>query len=244
MSETDTQAAPAQDPAQDTSAGQGAQGEASELTQEAPEASQGEQTDVKAEDTAEAKLLAGKYKTVEELEKAYSELHSEYGRTTSEKAELQRILNEAFTPPADNADTGYDDEQEVSTPAGDDKTQRDVSVLKFTIAHPDADGTLMNEVLAKDPNVKYIKGYEAKLEYAYAQSQVQKMKNLMAEAKKQGAAEAQAKTAEKEAAQVETGKRTEPVDEQAELLDKAKNGTPEERKAARLALIRKNLVNL
>lgn len=247
MSETDTQAAPAQDPAQDTSDGQGAQSEASEQKQEAPEATQGQETEVKAEDTAEEKLFAGKYKTVEDLEKSYKELESKHGQTATEKAELARILNEAFVAPEaaqQQEDTDYSDTSEVSKPAADDSVKRDLSVMKFTMAHPDADGQSILEVLSKDPLIKSITGYDAKLEYAYAKSKAMSGEKAVAEAKKSGAQEAQAKAAEKEVAQVESAKKAEPIDEQAELYKQATSGNPDERKAARLSLIKKNLVHL
>lgn len=244
MSETDTQAAPAQDPAQDTSTGQDAQGEASELTTEAPEASQGEQTDVKAEDTAGEKLFAGKYKTAEDMEKAYKELESKFGQTTSEMAGLQRILNEAFVTPetaTQTEDTDYNDTG-VSAPAADDSTKRDVAVMKFAIAYPDADGAAMNEVLAKDPVVKSINGYDAKLKYAYAQSKLQGQNTAIAEAQKRGAQEAQAKVAEKTAAQVETARKSETTDEKSDLKERMTTGSLEQREAARWEYIRKYLV--
>ncbi len=44
-----------------------------------------------AKETAEEKLYAGKYKSVEEMEKAHEELQSKFTKTAQEKAELERL---------------------------------------------------------------------------------------------------------------------------------------------------------
>lgn len=223
-------------------------------TNDAPEATQGTvaqettQTEVKAEDTAQEKLLAGKYKTVEDLEKSYKELESRYGKETSEKAELNRILNEAFAPTMPVQDTAQVDttdayvDEPITQP--DDSVKRDMAVLKFTIGHPDADGNAMQQVLAKDPLINQITGYEAKLEYAYAKAKAESQNKTVAQATKQAQQDAQVKMVEKQAAQVETAQKAAPVNEEAELMNKAMTGRPDERAAARLAIIRKRLTKL
>lgn len=220
--------------------------EASETnTNEAPEATQAaeeSQQEVKAEDTAEEKLLAGKYKSVEELEKSYKELESKYGKETSEKAELTRILNEAFTTPAES-ETGQEDTFEE--PSTDNKLQQDMAVLKFAVFHQDADGNAIKEILATDPYVAQMSTPEAKLEYAYLRSQNMGSQKAIAEAKKTAASETQAKIVEKQAAKVETARKADTTDEVSELREKATgNYSQEERDAARRALIRKTLVDI
>ena len=100
MSDTETQAPQADDPvATDTSATADTS-EASTQTNEAPEATQETKEPVaKATDTVEDKLYAGKYKSVEDMEKAYQELNSKFTNTSQEKAELAKILNDAFITP-------------------------------------------------------------------------------------------------------------------------------------------------
>jgi len=262
MDETDTQAVENQAPEQQADTAQTqTQSEASESSTNAPEATQdkapaqeAEAPEVKAEDTAEEKLLAGKYKTPEDLEKAYKELESKYGSTNSEKAELTRILNEAFAPPAQQEqtqqqDTANDDfEEPISgTNPEVEAMKRDLALTKFIINHQNMDGEsgeAMKEVLLTDPIVRQINGHEAKLEYAYLRSQNMSQTKAIKQAKEEGAKLAQTKAAEKSVAQVESAKKAEPVDEGKELLSKASGGSPDEAKAAREALIRKHLVNL
>lgn len=258
MSETDTQATQAQDPAAAaTSTEQEASSEASEQKQaNVPEATQGnEATEVKAEATADSEevgFLGGKYKTAKELEDAYKALKDKHDSEARANAELTRLLEESFIPSdtakatqkddVEGEDFSEDDPAPKSQP--DDGTKRDVAVMKFVMAHPDADGTLMNEVLTKDPVVANINGYEAKLKYAYAQSKIISTSKAVEEARKQGAQQAQAKAAEKEVARVESAQKAAPTDEDAELRSQMANGTPAERDAARLKLIKKHLVNL
>lgn len=244
MSSNDTQASDVQDPTKDTPEQQD-QSKAGELENQTPEANQEEEvketseTDVNATDTAE-KLLAGKYKTPEDLEKAYKELESRFGKESSEKAELSKVLNEVMTPSEeDTASTSEDLEY-----SADDKVQRDMAVLKFIISHGDANAENMKKVLAEDPMVSQINSHEAKLEYAYLRAKDATSSQAMNEAQKVAQDEAKAKIAEKEGAQVESAKKAEPTDEGADLLSKATEGTPDERKAARNALIRKHLTNL
>lgn len=246
--ETDTQTTGTDAPADNTQTADTVDAQASEASTQvdnAPEATQATegQPEVNAEDTAEEKLYAGKYKSPEDMEKAYKELESKFGQTTSEKAQLTQLLNEAFTTPeaSTSSDTdSYDDIGEVSS--HDDPTKRDVAVLKFTIGHPDANGAAMSEVLANDPFIGNIQGYEAKLEYAYAKSQNMTSKQAIAEAQKQTAQQTQTKIVEKQAAQVESANRSEPTDEKTELQRKYTTGTPEERNKARLEYIRKHMV--
>lgn len=223
--------------------------EADVQTETAPEATQEEakaETEVKAEDTAEGKLYAGKYKSVEELEKAYTNAASKLGKETSEKAELTRILNEAFATPATQVtDTVSEDDVETTPQESEtEQLKRDTAVLKFIIGHQDADGGTMKKILAEDPMVKQISGHDAKLEYAYLRSQNMTKDKAIAEAKKTAQDETHAKNAEKQAAQVESAKKSAPVGDDS-LLEKATgNYSAEDREAARKALIKKHLVNL
>lgn len=247
MSDTDTQTTVVDPPAQADTADTQAS-EASTQSNETPEATQGTeaqeapQTEVKAEDTVEDKLYAGKYKSVEDMEKAYTELQSKFGQTTSEKAELSRILNDSFTTPAP-ADTGdgFTDEpdpvnQEI------DNLKRVTAVQSFILSHPDADPTSMQKVLAEDPLVKQISGHEAKLEYALLRSQSMSQPKAIEEAEKRAAQATQAKIAEKQTAQVESAAKSAPVDEKAELNSRMSSGTQEQRDAARREYIKKYLV--
>lgn len=256
MKQDDTQAPAVQDPTTDTPAPADTSTTDQLATTDAPEAAQdnavAQETttpDTNATDTAQEKLLAGKYKSVEDLEKSYKELESRYGKETSEKAELTRILNEAFAPAtqaqpeaAETVETFSDEPTPINNP--DDGTKRDLSVLKFTIGHPDADGAAMQKVLAEDPFISNIQGYDAKLEYAYAKSQLQSQGKAVAQATKQAQADTQAKIVEKQAAQVETAQKVTDVNDASEQLNRATTGTPKEREAARLALIRKHLTNI
>lgn len=211
---------------------------------DAPEAGQEtKEPDSTATDTAEEKLYAGKYKSADDMEKAYKELESKFGRETSEKAELTRILNEAFATPV-TTDTDSGDDVETISQNGNDQINRDMAVLKFIIGHQEADGDAMKKILAEDPMVKQISGHDAKLEYAFLRSQSMTRDKAIVEAEKKGAEANQMKTAEKTAAQVESAKKSEPIGEES-LLEKATgNYSPEEREAARKALIKKHLVNL
>lgn len=245
----DTQVTGNEAPVQDTATTQANEADV-QVTNETPEATQTQEgtSEVKAEDTVENKLYAGKYKSVEEMEKAYQELNSKFTSTSQEKAELSRLLTEAFyaseseaTTTAQQADD-YADDYGATNNQADDSVHRDIAVMKFTMAHPDADGASMMEVLSKDPYVKNINGHEAKLEYAYLRSQSITQPKVVEEAKKQAAQAAQAKVVEKQTAQVETAQKAEQVDEKTELKNKATSGTYEERRAARQEYLRKYVV--
>lgn len=215
--------------------------EAGEVKNEAPEATQdqaqGAESEVTAEDTAGEKLYAGKYKTVEDMENAYNNLQSKFGQTTSEKAELSRILNESMATPAP-ADTGDDFTEE---PTGSQESPK-LAVLEFIVTHPDADATAMQQVLTQDPLVKQISGHEAKLEYALLRSQSMSRSKAIAEAEKRASDATTAKIAEKQTAQVETATKSAPVDEKAELNTRMSSGSQEQRDAARREYIKKYLV--
>lgn len=257
MSMDDTQAqGQVADPVQDTQPTDQTSTTDQLATNDTPEATQGQTVDqesttpeTNATDTVQEKLYAGKYKSAEDMEKAYKELESKFGQTTNEKAELTRILNEAFAPtaqptvsePVDTVDA-YGEEPTINNQT-DDPTKRDLAVLKFTISHPDADGAAMQSVLASDPFISQINGYEAKLEYAYAKAQAQNAGKSVAQATKQAQAATQAKIVEKQSAQVETAQKATDVDK-AELLNQATTAGPKEREAARLALIRKHLTKI
>lgn len=232
-------------PAQDTASPQTSEADV-QIESKAPEATQAQegQPEVKAEDTAEEKLYAGKYKTVEDLEKSYQELQSKFGKETSEKAELTRILNEAFADPSPG---GTVDTYEETNPLQEkvERIERQGAVQNFIFSHPDADPNGMQEILTKDPLVQQIQGHDAKLEYAYLKSQNKRSAGAIEEAKKTAATAAQVKVVEKQAAQVESAQKAAQTDENSELYEKATgNYNQETRDAARRALIRKNLVNL
>jgi hypothetical protein len=184
--------------------------EADVQTNETPEAAVAQETTVNAEDTVvESKLYAGKYKSVDEMEKAYTELQSKFTTTASEKAELSKILADAFTaetePAVQTQTTSYDYEtEELPASNPNDAVSRDLSVLKFVMSNPDADGAAMMKVLTTDPDVKQFPSYEAKLKYAYAISQNTAKPKAIAEAQTQARNETQVKIAEKQAAQVES----------------------------------------
>lgn len=187
---------------------------------ETPNAAVAQEATVNAEDTvAESKLYAGKYKSVEDLEKSYTELQSKFTSTASEKAELSKILADAFASepePVVTAQPDYDEYQE-ETSKPDNAVTRDISVLKFVMSNPDADGAAMNEVLKNDPFVAQINGYEAKLRYAHAISQSTAKPKAVEEAKRQTQIETQAKFAEKQAAQVESASKQSPPTQEEPL---------------------------
>lgn len=248
MSELDTTASQAADPAATDTSATVNTSDASTQTVEAPEATQQteENAEIKATDTAEEKLYAGKYKSPEDLEKGYTELQSKFGQTTSEKAELSRILNEAFAQPA-VAPPVVEDTYEEPNPVNQeiDNLKRQTAVQGFVMNHQDADAAQMGKVLAEDPLVKQISGHEAKLEYAYLRSQNMSQQTAIAEATKTGAQTATAKIAEKQVAQVEAATKTSKQDDGSELYERATgNYSQEDRDKARRDLIRKNLVNL
>lgn len=249
----DTQAADADVPAPaDTTATQPS--EASTTSNEAPEANQATEvsetstTDVKAEDTAGEKLFAGKYKTPEEMEKAYLGLQSKSTKDSQEKAELTRILNEAFQTPAPAQAPAATEESFTEEPDPVNlklqQLERVTAVQSFIMSHSDANPTAMQKILADDPLVKQIQGHDAKLEYAYLRSQNMTQTKAIEEAKQSGATQATAKIAEKQAAQVESARRSEQVDEKSELKNRMATGSQAERDAARSQYIRKYLVNL
>lgn len=241
--DTETQAAQVADPVQaDTSAPE-AQSEASTQVNEAPEAaSASQEADVNATDTVEDKLYAGKYKSVEDMEKAYTELQSKFGQTTSEKAELSRILNEAFTP-TQQAQEAVDDYSESDPVNQEIETlKRTTAVQGFIMNHQDANPAEMQKILSEDPLVRQISGHEAKLEYAYLRSQNMGHSKAVAEAKKTAASATQAKIVEKQTAQVEAVKTSEQTDEKSELKGRMASGSYEEREKARREYIRKYLV--
>lgn len=250
----DTQAVGNEAPVEQTDTVESQSSEASQNTNQAPEATQGEApakeadvTEVKAEDTAEERLYAGKYKTAEDMEKAYQELSSKFTNTSQEKAELTRILNEAFVSPepTQGSDTdSYDLEESDPATVRMEALERKSAVQSFILSHNDADPASMQKVLSEDPLVSQISGHEAKLEYAYLRSQSLSSKQAIAEAEKRGADQTQAKIAEKQVAQVESAKSAEQVDEKTELKNKAMSGNPDERKSARLEYIRKHLTNI
>lgn len=236
--------------ATDTTADQASEADV-QTNNEAPEATQQteESVEVKVEDTAENKLYAGKYKSPEDMEKAYKELESKFGQTASEKAELARILNDAFASPEPTAQAPVVEDVFGESPdpvvQEIENLKRQTAVQGFIMNHQDADAAVMGKILAEDPLVKQIAGHEAKLEYAYLRSQSMSQPKAIEEAKKTAQTQAQAKIVEKQAAQVESVKTSEQTNETAELFEKATgNYSQEERDAARRALIRKNLVNL
>lgn len=192
--------------------------EADVQASETPEAAvANEEAPVNATETVEEKLYAGKYKSAEDLEKAYLSAQSEASRISQEKAELSKILADAFAAepaPVTQAGTeaAYDDYEETTPNSNNanDVVTRDLSVLKFVVSNPDADGAAMMEVLKNDPLVANINGYDAKLKYAYAISQNTGKPKAVAEAVAQAQVQTQAKIAEKQAAQVESATKQSP----------------------------------
>lgn len=222
MSDTDTNAPQATDPvATDTPVAEDTNVTSPQIneTPEATQAVEEKQTaEVKAEDTVEEKLYAGKYKSIEDLEKAYQNAESKLGQTTSEKAELAKILNEAFLTPEPQSQPQEDYSEESPVNPETDKLQRDMAVTKFILAHGDADAATMQGILKSDPFIAQINGHEAKLEYAYNKSQNMAHSQAIEEARKTSADQAQAKFAEKQAAQVETARaQTQPANDNEEL---------------------------
>lgn len=182
--------------------------EADVQVSETPEAAEVQEAPVNATETVENKLYAGKYKSAEELEKAYLSAQSEASRISQEKAELSKILADAFTAePESEVQTpvsSYEDEPEESTSNPNSEVNRKLAVMEFAMANPDANGAAMMEVLKSDPYIKQINSYEAKLRYAHAISQNTAKPKAIAEAQTQARVETQAKIAEKQAAQVES----------------------------------------
>jgi len=246
MSDVDTQAPVTPDPVTDTpqvtdtsETNQLATNDAPEVTQATEAAQEATPAEVKTEDTAQEKLLAGKYKSVEDLENAYKNAESKLHEESSQKAELTRILNESFTPTPE-----VDTVDDYSGIEPDDSVKRDIAVMKFIMSHGEADGAAMSEVLANDPLISQIQGHEAKLEYAYAKAQLQNQGKTVAEATKQAQQDTQAKIVEKQAAQVETAQKVTDVNDASEQLGIATSGTPEQREEARMKLIRQHLTKL
>jgi hypothetical protein len=212
-----------------------------EATQEDVSAQEAATPETKAEDTVEEKLYAGKYKSVEELEKAYSNAESKLGATNSEKAELARILDQAFqTPEPQKEQTQSDDyDYEGSNTQADTrqvKLERDNAVMKFMFTHGDEaaqNAGTMKEILSSDPVVAQITGHEAKLEYAYQKSLNMARTSALENARQEGATQVTVKNAEKQAAQVESARKSEPVNKKAELVERMRYGD----KGARAQLI-------
>lgn len=216
-----------------------------------PDATQGNEAaqepaspEVSATDTVEDKLFAGKYKSAEDLEKAYNELNSKFTSTSQEKAELSKILSEAFASdyPQGGATTqpqgGYedfDDDVQPQSQPQEDGTKRDLAIMKFMFMHDDANPSDLGEILKTDPIVQNINGYDAKLEYAYLRSQNMSQSKAIAKAKEEAAQKAQSKVIEKQAAQVEPVAKSEPVDETAELRARIAGGDA----TARIEMLKK-----
>lgn len=148
-------------------------------------------------------FLGGKYKSKEDFENAYKNLQTTRQRELQEAAELRSVLQAAFatdddtTDPATAGYAGYDDDKADSVVAN-----RLVN-MEFAMAHPDADGKAILDVMKNDPVAKQIQSYEARLRYAYLASKEKAAPQQVAEAQRQAAADAKAKVVEKQAAQVE-----------------------------------------
>lgn len=212
----------------------------------APEATQQSEgtAEIKATETAEDKLYAGKYKSVEELEKAYKNASSEASRIAQDKAELSRILNESFAEPEPQVQAQADPYAVEPDPINNEieNLKRVTAVQSFIMSHEGADAGAMQEVLNSDPLVKQIQGHEAKLEYAFLRSQNMSQKKAVAEATNNAVQSTKAKIVEKQTAQVESSKVTEQVDEKSELKNKFTQGSYEDRENARRQYIRKYLI--
>lgn len=245
----DTQASQAQEPVQDTSSSVDISEASAQSNEVAPEAAQVQEgtPEVNATDTVEEKLYAGKYKTVEDMESAYKELNSKFTNTTQEKAELSRILNEAFATPQQPVVEQQDVYGIEPDPVNSEieNLKRVTAVQSFIMSHEGANADAMQQVLNSDPLVKQISGHEAKLEYAYLRSQNMGQQQAIAAAQQQAVQQTQAKVVEKQAAQVETSRKVDTSNEGSELLDRATgNYSKADRDKARMDIIRKNLVNL
>jgi hypothetical protein len=239
MTLNDTQTVGTDAPLEDTAVAPTS--EASEVQIDAPEATQEQAVaqettapETNAEDTAEAKLYAGKYKSVEEMESAYQELNSKFTNTAQEKAELTRILDQAFAAPANEpvVDTGYGYEEPLVNPEIEG-LKRDNSVFKFITTHEDADASAMEQVLKSDPVISQIAGYDAKLEYAYLKSKTIAQPKAIAEAQRVAVEQTQAKTAEKQVAQVESARKAAPASDKADRIERMRYGD----KSARAELV-------
>jgi hypothetical protein len=186
---------------------------------------------VNAEDTGSEKLYAGKYKTPEEMERAYQDLQSKFTSTSQEKAEISRILTEAFAQPDPVAqptavvDDDFGDSTPSAPPVNDAQT-RDLAVMKFMMTHDNVDAKQLQTVLATDPYVSTMGTYESKLEYAYLRSREQQSAQTVAEATRNAGLQAQVKTVEKQAAQVEQANRSQQPNPAAERNERIRQGDP------------------
>lgn len=219
--DTDTQAQVQSDaPTPEVDTAPAPTSEADVQANDTPEAAVAQETTVNAEDTVEEKLYAGKYKTVEDMEKAYGELQSKFSTTTQQKAELSKILADAFAEPAPApaATASYDDyDDDTRVAPQESATNRDIAVMKFVMSNPDADGAAILGVINSDPFIQQLPNYEAKLKYAHAISQSTAQPKVVEEAKKQAQVQTQAKIAEKQAAQVESASRQAPPTQEEPL---------------------------
>lgn len=185
-----------------------------QVTSEAPEAAQdtGETSpELTAEDKVEDNPYLGKFKTPEDMAKAYAQLESKATRDAQEKAELARILNESFTAPEATSvveDKVSYDEYETPDPVAQKIAALEVkdTIRDFTMLHPDANGQAIIEIANSDPIAKSMNSVQAKLEYAYLKSQLAAGPQAVAEAEKRASEQTQVKIAEKQAAQVEGAK--------------------------------------
>lgn len=244
MSDNDTQAVVQETPQEDTVTEQTSEASVQTNT-EAPEAAQEtKEPVVGATDTAEDRLYAGKYKSVEDLEKSYQELNSKFTNTSQEKAELAKILNQAFETP-ESPETATDDYAESTDDPRIQKLEIKTAIQDLIINDRNADIVKINEILNSDPLVKEISSIEGKLKYAHSQSKNMDTQKAIADAKQEATQATQSKIVEKQTAQVEPAKSATQTDENSELMERATgNYSQNDRDAARLALIRKNLVNL
>lgn len=227
-----------------------------QVDSEAPEATQQSEgnAEIKAEDKAEDGLILGKFKTQEDLTKAYQSLESKWSKDAQEKAELVKVLSDSVVsePTTDTQTAAVEGGDAFAETAEPDPVAKEIAGLKlkdairdFADAHNDADLTAVNEILKADPVVSGITSYEAKLEYAYLKSKNMATNKVVEDAKKQGSQEAQAKILEKQTAQVESNQKAEATDEDAELYNRATgNYSHEDRQAARREYLKKHFVDL
>lgn len=214
---------------------------------EEPEAPSTETADPTADSDSEG-FLGGKYKTKADFEKAFKELQRDNQSNYAERAELSRALNEVLAQPAPAEQQAEENPYDTPDPLTlkIQNLERQQSFQSYLLTHPelsDEDMIAMTQVIKEDPMVAQIGSPEAKLEYA--RMKVASNPKTVEAAKKQAHTQAVAKVAEKQAAQVESAGKATPTDENTELMEKATgNYGPKEREAARLALIKKNLVNL
>jgi hypothetical protein len=116
----------------------------------------------------EEKLFAGKFKSVEELEKSYQELQPKFTRTAQEKAELERILQSSQQTPAEVTpdldpevvpalDKWYSDRRNKEIQAGEIARAREFKAKHADeLTDPVLDGTVLRLMQEARQNQTYL----------------------------------------------------------------------------------------